>query len=157
MRIAIISDTHGNYLLALRALERVTPVDLLIHLGDGCEDMEYIAPTLTIPALVVAGNCDRSLSTPRELLISLADKQVFITHGDFFRVKFGLDNLVAHARNIGADLVFFGHTHFALVTEIDGITLVNPGPLAKGELLPSIAVVTIVDGRITAEIIPLKP
>lgn len=156
MRIAVISDTHGNYPLAIRALEQIAPVELLIHLGDGCEDMEYIAPALAIPTNVVAGNCDRSLSIPRELLVTVANTRILITHGDIFRVKFGLDHLVTHARNMQANLVLFGHTHYALVTEIDGLTLVNPGPLAKGELHPSIAVVTIVNGTIGAEIIPVK-
>ena len=34
MRIAVVSDTHGNYKEVLRALERQDKFDMLFHLGD---------------------------------------------------------------------------------------------------------------------------
>jgi putative phosphoesterase len=153
MRIALLSDTHGSHARALRALERVAPIDLAIHLGDGYEDMDVISPTLSMPYHVVAGNCDRFSDTPRELQLTVADKKLLATHGDFYRVKFGLDALLDRARSISADIVAFGHTHCALISVIDGITLVNPGALAKGEQYPSIAVITITAGEISAEIV----
>lgn len=153
MRFALLSDTHGNYARALRALEHVAPVDLAIHLGDGYEDMGVIRPALSMPYHVVAGNCDRFSDTPRELQLTVAGKSLLATHGDFYRVKFGLDALLDRARSVSADIVAFGHTHCALITVIEGITLINPGALGKGESFPSIAVVTISDGDISAEII----
>ncbi len=156
MRIALLSDTHGNHARALRALEQVAPVDLAIHLGDGYEDMNLISSALSMPYHVVAGNCDRFSDTPRELQLTLAGKSILATHGDFYRVKFGLEPLLERARSISADIVAFGHTHCALVTVIDGITLVNPGALGKGESSPSIAVITITAGEISAEIVSVN-
>ena len=49
MRILVISDTHRKHENLTRVLERVAPIDLLIHLGDaeGCED--YIAEQAGCP------------------------------------------------------------------------------------------------------------
>lgn len=157
MRIALLSDTHGNHVGALRAIEQVTPVDLVIHLGDGQEDMRLIAPALNMPAHALAGNCDQFPAAPRELQLSLAGRTILATHGDLYRVKLGLAPLVQHAKSINAELVAFGHTHSALVTIVDGITLVNPGALAKGERYPSLAIVTLKNGgEISAEIVEVK-
>jgi len=156
MRIALLSDTHGNYPLALHVLDQIGPVDLIIHLGDGCEDMEIIGAALNLQTYAVAGNCDRSPRTPRELLLSLAGKFVLVTHGDRYLVKSGLDQLQAHARSLHADVVFYGHTHIARETVAHGLTLINPGALTKIEMNPSIAIVTISDDDISTEIVPVQ-
>ena len=37
-----------------------------------------------------------------------------------------------HAKNIGADIVFFGHTHNRTFFQKDGITFINPGDYMSG-------------------------
>ena len=34
MKVLIVSDTHGQELNLLKAIQKVSPIDLLIHLGD---------------------------------------------------------------------------------------------------------------------------
>jgi putative phosphoesterase len=156
MRIALLSDTHGNYPLALVALDQLKPVDLVLHLGDGCEDMQIISTAIEVPVQVVAGNCDRSPGVPREVLLTVAGKSILLTHGDQYRVKSGLGHLIAHARTLHADLVAYGHTHVAQQTDVDGMVLVNPGALAKVEPSPSVALVTMTDDHLTVEIIAVQ-
>ena len=43
MRILIVSDTHRRHGYLMEALERVQPIDLLIHLGDAEGEEEEIA------------------------------------------------------------------------------------------------------------------
>ena len=43
MRVLIISDTHRKHENLLKVLERVEPIDLLIHLGDAEGYEDYIA------------------------------------------------------------------------------------------------------------------
>ena len=160
MRIALISDTHGNYPLALHALEQSGQhFDLIIHLGDGRGDLEMIAPALGgIPTRTVAGNTDFwTDSEERELLINLEGRTILATHGDMYRVKFGLDQLIARASDLKADVALYGHTHHAQILTVNNITLINPGSLAKREFQPSFAILTITDTAISAEIIPVTP
>ena len=42
MKILIVSDTHGKDGNLLRAVEKEKPVCKIIHLGDICENVDYI-------------------------------------------------------------------------------------------------------------------
>ena len=44
-------------------------------------------------------------------------------------MKSGLDLLAAEAKRRDCDIAPYGHTHTALITQIDGVTLINPGTL----------------------------
>ena len=44
-------------------------------------------------------------------------------------MKGGLGVLAKRAKELDCQLALYGHTHQAGVTEIDGVTLVNPGSL----------------------------
>lgn len=155
MRIVLISDTHGNYPRAIRALGQVTPFDMVIHLGDGCGDLDEISAVFDLPVCGVAGNCDRCPGMARELQLSLEGKSILVTHGDGYNVKAGLGLLTARARELRADIAAYGHTHIPLVSTVDGIILVNPGALSPAESCPSVALITIADGTISAEIVPV--
>ena len=43
----------------------------------------------------------------------------------------GLDNLRCRGKEVGADIVLFGHTHEPFKEEKNGIILMNPGSIAK--------------------------
>ena len=53
MKLLIISDTHGDYPLAVRTVESAGPVDLIVHLGDGLEDARIIDAIVDLPVLKV--------------------------------------------------------------------------------------------------------
>ena len=154
MKIMIVSDTHGNYLAPLALLDSAG-ADLLIHLGDEIADATLVEPLLEIPLLKVPGNCDHGTSGPRDLVETIAGKRFFITHGDGYRVKNGLESLIRKATEARAAVVLFGHTHTPCVQKRDGMLLVNPGTLMAGSDAKSYAILTLKGSSVTAEIVHL--
>lgn len=156
MRIAILSDTHGSYPLAFRALDIAGPVDHVIHLGDNIEDARILENALGLVLIKVPGNCDFETGAPRELVNSFTGKQFFISHGDRYGVKFSLEKLRRKALSVKAEVVLFGHTHTPLVQEIDGMLFVNPGCLSEACETLTFAIITIEAGCVSAELITLQ-
>jgi putative phosphoesterase len=157
MNILVLSDTHGNYPLAIRALEEAGRVDLIFHLGDGIEDARFIEEITGHSIIKIPGNCDLSVPEPREILMSAGGKTIFATHGDAYNVKGGLDLLHRAAARKNARIVLFGHTHVAYAGVLDGILFVNPGCLRYRWPTTSYAVVTVRAGSPSAKIFPLEP
>ena len=154
MKILVISDTHGNYLAPLECIIDAK-IEMIIHLGDNISDAKELEPLLEIPITKVPGNCDPSSLEPREIILDLGGRIFFITHGDHYRVKAGTDLLVQRAQQKNADVVLYGHTHFPLVSKVEGILLVNPGTLMAGSVMKSAAIITIKGGKLSTEIIYL--
>ncbi|HEY4743707.1 MAG TPA: metallophosphoesterase [Desulfuromonadaceae bacterium] len=151
MRVLVISDTHGNYPLALQACDLAAPVDTVIHLGDGGEDATLIAHALGIDVVRVAGNCDHG-SGPREMLWECEGKLLLLVHGDRYGVKSGLARLEQRGIAVGADVVLFGHTHCATITTLSGILFVNPGTLMRSDNQTTFAILDITPAGITAHL-----
>lgn len=143
MRIFVVSDTHGSTARAFAALSLCEPVDVIVHLGDGCGDAEQLSDALDIPLVNVAGNCDHSVSVVRERIWQCEGKRILLTHGDAYQVKSGLDRLLQRALKAGIDAVLFGHTHKAVCVELSGVLLINPGALANHSHHKSCAVLEI--------------
>lgn len=152
MKIVAISDTHGNFPLALRVVEQAAPFDAVIHLGDGEDDTELLGQVLDCRIIRIAGNCDHASPAPREMVWECEGKRLFLTHGDRYGVKCGIGRLAERGSEIGADAVLFGHTHFAVVTTHAGILCVNPGTLKKSSEYNSFAVLDITPSGITAHL-----
>jgi putative phosphoesterase len=155
VKIVVISDTHGNYPAALRAVELIEGVHAIIHLGDCCDDALPLQTALSRTVIRVPGNCDVGSPLPRELLIRLGAIPFLLCHGDAYGVKGGLSRLAEHATWIGAEVVLFGHTHMPLVHNHGRMLFVNPGALQKGNPSPTFALVTLNHGTATARIISL--
>ena len=154
MKILVVSDTHGNHLTPAKILEE-TGADMLIHLGDEINDALIMESIAAIPVIKVPGNCDLKATEPRELLQTIADRKFFLTHGDLYKVKNGLNRLVEKAKELKASVVLFGHTHKPLIQKLDGVLLINPGTLMNGSDSKSYAILTVTPFKITAEIIHL--
>lgn len=152
MRVLVISDTHGNFQLALQACDLAEPIDAVLHLGDGGDDAAFLMHALDIEVIHVAGNCDIGSASPRELLWEREGKRLLLLHGDAYGVKSGLGRLEKRAVETGADAVLFGHTHRAAVTSLSGILAVNPGTLMRTSLQTSFAVLEITPGGISAQL-----
>lgn len=152
MRILVVSDTHGNLPLSLKACEMAEPFTMVVHLGDGAEDAALIESACDVKVLHVAGNCDMGSASPRELLWDIEGKKLLLVHGDAYGVKNGLFRLEKRALEAGVDAVLFGHTHRATVTSLSGILAVNPGSLMRGSLHPTFATLEISPQGITAQL-----
>lgn len=130
MRIAVVSDTHrlSNHIKLAKKL--IKNADVLIHLGDVTDDLDELTDGFNGEVYAVRGNCDFSRKYPKEQLLVLDGKKIFITHGDTYGVKYGLTEIFFRAKEINADIVLFGHTHQRLIAEEEGILFMNPGSVS---------------------------
>ena len=157
MKIIVVSDSHGR----IQPLERIIReiyADIYIHLGDGERELDEICRQNPDKQVYhVHGNCDLASISPDELLISPDDKNViFAVHGHLHGVKHSLEPLKAQARNNGANILLFGHTHARYSEYDNGLYILNPGSISKPrdgkrqsfgviELMPQGVITNIVD------------
>lgn len=125
--------------------------DVVLHLGDNVSDVEIIKKQTGKDVVFVKGNCDIERTAKVEQLIELENKKIFMTHGHEYGVKSSLLNLNYRARELGADIALYGHSHIASIEKHDGIWFVNPGSvsLPRG-LKHTIAFIEIKDGVINS-------
>ena len=157
LKAAVFSDTHGNTAPMLAAA-RGADADVLIHLGDYDRDAQVLREAFPeTPIWSVCGNCDIMPLSPEKLVIPLGPVQAFLTHGHRYGVSAAqADWLVYAAREEGAQIAMFGHTHSAFYETVGGVTLLNPGTAGRGIRL-SWALVTVFDnGAVACEIRPIR-
>ena len=121
MEFLIFSDSHGSASNMSRALERqIKTPDAILFLGDGARDIDNLFVVDT-PIWAVRGNCDwysSDLADKTERLLHFEGHTILICHGHEWGVKSGMGALIAHAVEVGADIVLFGHTHVPTLTTI---------------------------------------
>ncbi|GAB6138880.1 metallophosphoesterase [Halanaerobaculum tunisiense] len=130
MRVAVFSDAHGRSQQVRQALEQLSDIDYLLYAGDGVEDLLNSNFLTDIETIVVPGNRDFGVELPKERIVELAKQRIFLTHGNNYNIKWGLDKLYYRAQEEEADIVIFGHTHRKLAQEIEGTLFFNPGSIA---------------------------
>lgn len=130
MKIAVISDSHNIENNIRSIIKHLSDIDVLIHCGDGADDISLIEETFNGKIYIVKGNCDFGEIYPDELLIELDGKKILIAHGHKYNVKMNYNNIFYKALEVGADIVTFGHSHKAIILENRGITLMNPGSIS---------------------------
>lgn len=145
MKVLFVSDSHG----LTKELEKIVEkhqneVQVFIHCGDS-----ELAPDH--PALenyvVVGGNCDFDEQFSGDIVKKVGDKTIFITHGHKYSVKSNLMKIAYKAREVDADIVCFGHSHY-LGAEMDrGILFINPGSirLPRGRMEKTYVIVDITE------------
>ena len=151
--IGLISDTHGMVRGSVR--DALAGVELILHAGDvgGHEILDELE--LIAPVLAVYGNTDASVD-PR--LVAAIDREigglrVHVSHGH----ELGSPTPEKLLERYPADVIVYGHTHKQLVVRAGGRLVVNPGAAGarRFKLEPSVARLTIVDGRADVELVPL--
>lgn len=146
MRILVFSDSHGDKQSMQMAFEKEKNIQAAIFLGDGLADFEeFCAQHKNIKTYAVCGNNDFSINKnyPNTLNIKLLHHTIIITHGHMYGVKTGRSKLALKAKESGADIALYGHTHNALQEDIADVTLINPGSISRYGFNPSYAVVEI--------------
>ena len=129
MKVLIVSDTHRKNENFLKVLERVAPIDMLVHCGD-IEGSEYlISQAAGCPVEMVVGNNDFFSDLPREKEFYIGKYKVWLTHGHTYYVSMGNEYLKEESRARSADIVMYGHTHRPVVDIEGGLVAVNPGSL----------------------------
>jgi uncharacterized protein len=156
MRIALVSDTHGDPTAWKKAMETLGRVDLITHAGDvlyhgifnpitDTYDPRTLATALnevSVPMLHARGNCDSEvdqMALDNHILsdfafVSVSGLRMLVTHGH----KHTEEELVAMAGKAGIQIVHCGHTHVPRIATIGGVTLFNAGsvsvPKQEGEV-----------------------
>lgn len=148
MRLLVVSDSHGSVrnlreaLLRQEAIPMSQRPEILLHLGDGACDTERVQLPEGMAVFAVRGNCDGALAMdyPVVRTVCFGGFRILMMHGHTFGVKSSLISAVAHARQEGAHLLLYGHTHEPFARTIEAGTLFgdrplhvfNPGSLAEG-------------------------
>lgn len=130
MKIFVISDTHGKLDKVMEVWDRLTNVDLVIHLGDYEKDARYLEKVFETEVISVKGNMDGSYSDDDYKILETEYGKLLLTHGHMENVKMSPLNLIYKAQELNCKVALFGHTHQAVYEEVNGIYLVNPGSLS---------------------------
>ncbi len=132
MKVLVISDSHGRNDDVAGVIRQVgvENFDAIIHCGDVERGDDYVRSLVPYPVYMVSGNNDYNLDLPQEITVDLGGHTVWIVHGHRFQVYRDTRMLRKVAREKGADLVMFGHTHRPHIETENGITLINPGSLS---------------------------
>ena len=146
MQVLVVSASHGNVDNMVRAVEWVQP-DYVLHLGDCQRDLEALrreSPGLGMEG--VPGNCDWGSYDQKERLIELGGVRILMLHGHTRNVKSSPMAAMYAAKECGAQVLLFGHTHRPMVDNDGTLLTLNPGA-AGDRLHPTCGILTIDNGH----------
>jgi putative phosphoesterase len=155
VRIGVISDSHGDKYSIDRAIFHLKHCDIIYHLGDKCDDVNYLAKKINIPIKGVTGNCDRAKNGVEELIEEVDKIRILLTHGHNYGVYFNTFKLRLKALEENCNIVLYGHTHVGKIEQEEGIYYINPGSTSepRGGTSRSIAIIEVIDNKINPQII----
>ena len=146
MNVLVVSDSHGKVNKLMQAVEQVHP-SYVLHLGDCQRDLEKLRQAFPmLPMEGVPGNCDYGSCDQPERLIELGGVRILMLHGHTRGVKSDVMRAVWAARECGAQVLLFGHTHRPLVDYDGTLYTMNPGAIGDFRR-PTYGVVTIENSK----------
>lgn len=155
MRILVLSDSHRHPAGVMAAVRSQPRAEVVVHLGDGADDLDAVRPLREQTMfLTVAGNCDFASLLPYEQTHTFDSTKFFMTHGHRYFVKNDLTLLEQKAREEGAQIALYGHTHIPKVEYRDGIYLLCPGSVSGYH--PTYGIVDITKAGVVCNIVELK-
>jgi putative phosphoesterase len=142
MKVAIVSDTHGNMANFRKAVDWIKKenISVILHAGDigSLESLKESLAGFEGEFFGVFGNMDKyykisGVKIEEEILEREIDgKKIAITHKPEDAKKL--------AESGKYDLVFYGHTHKPWEERVGSCRMINPGELAGQFYKPSFAV-----------------
>jgi uncharacterized protein len=155
MRIGVISDTHGVFHPAIP--EHFAGVAQILHAGDigKAEIIQRLAEIA--PVLAVTGNVDwggpLDRHHPRVQRLELAGCAIYMTH-----IGGTPSELQGRLPTPRPDVYICGHSHIPLLQQANEVLFLNPGSAGTRRFgrRPSLAILTIQNGRAAAELILLE-
>lgn len=130
MKILIVSDTHRRNENFLTVMDRVRPVDMVVHCGDVEGSESVIEKAAGCPVQMVRGNNDFLSLMPKEKEFRIGNYKVWLTHGHNYCVSMNYEIIKQEARDRDVDIVMCGHTHKPIVDTSRNVTLLNPGSMS---------------------------
>lgn len=149
MTILVLSDSHSGLSFMRYCIQKVKP-EHIIHLGDYFDDATAMAqehPHIRFHQLPGNGDPWAARTEPGIKCYDIGGVRLFMTHGHYHGVKGSLDRLMEAARENGAAVALFGHTHEPICFEVAGLLVMNPGTCRSWS--GSVGVLQIQDGKIT--------
>ncbi|MEG2421097.1 MAG: metallophosphoesterase family protein [Oscillospiraceae bacterium] len=134
MKVVVFSDSHGDVMNMVEIVRKECP-DRILHLGDMTRDADKLLSFFPDTAMeCVSGNCDGWHYTGygQELLLELLGHRLLLLHGHTVHVKNGIDEAVARAGTLGAEVLLFGHTHIPCCDLQPPLWILNPGSVRDG-------------------------
>lgn len=153
--ILLVSDSHGNDDAVYDVLAKyIDWANIRIHCGDICSYDNRIESDF----LCVRGNNDYN-GEPIDRIITIEHRKVWITHGTRYTDFANQTRLVAKAKSLGVDTVFYGHTHNPKIFKVGNIVFINPGSLRynRDGSGTSYALIDIDKDKINAKIEYIEP
>jgi putative phosphoesterase len=152
--LGIISDTHG--LVRPDVHTALAGVELILHAGDVGGDEILTELALIAPVRAVFGNTDPpglSGLTPA-IELTVGGVSIHVSHGH----EVGPPTPSKLLERYAADVIVYGHTHRQLITREADRLVLNPGAAGprRFDLMPSVARLTIANGRAEVELVALK-
>lgn len=127
MKILVTSDTHGMYDSISDYILSNNDIDLMIHAGDGLEDVKNIYYETGINYYAVKGNNDYFSSGDYEKVVDIGDRRIFLCHGHKYDVDYTYERLLERTSELDCSIVIFGHIHIFVNEVRNNILLLNPG------------------------------
>jgi putative phosphoesterase len=152
-QIGLISDTHG--LVRPQVHTALAGVELILHAGDVGGDDILRELALIAPVEAVYGNTD----APGQPILhqrierSFDNIRILVTHGH----ELGRPKPEQLFERYDADVIVYGHTHRQVIAHEGKRWVINPGAAGprRFDLQPCVAKLTIDNGEVHAELIPL--
>ena len=184
MRVGVISDTHNPSVGAEpppEVLSAFKGVDVIIHAGDiyqpSCLDwLEEIAPVYAVELGADAHFKDDNRVVDMARTIELEGHTIGIIHdllvpgmaqevteftplSKHFPKDADLSTALEKVFGASVDIVIFGHTHYPVVEEFQGVLMLNPGSPSLPKQIQRLGQVAILDlgpDRKSAEVLDLS-
>ncbi|MDQ0359459.1 metallophosphoesterase family protein [Breznakia pachnodae] len=154
MKIVVVSDSHSLRKPLDMVLDKHADADYFLHAGDICLDPSEYPKFIT-----VCGNNDY-YDYPLEITLNLGKHKLIMFHSHLFSYFKREEKMMKKAKEMGCDIIVYGHTHVAYYEVKDGIHILNPGSIyhARDGRPPSYAIMMIDDqtGEISVEFEFLK-
>jgi hypothetical protein len=147
--IIAASDNHGNMDIVNDLIDAYPQADLFVHCGDLEGDFHQLRRFVA-----VRGNNDWDYNIPEQRIIRVKNHKILLVHSHQFPYSLREKRMAKRAKELGCDIVIYGHTHVGDQSVVDGVTMINPGSmrLPRDGKSPSYAVITIEDdGEIHTE------
>ena len=132
MRIQVLSDSHHDREQVQRALREQPDAQVVFHLGDGVRDMQEL-PELAGKTVLTVRGYEPYGTLPEFLTGEWEGVRYYACHGQAEHADISNELLLEKAREHNASLVLYGHTHEQAADRVNGVLLMNPGHLRRGE------------------------
>ena len=124
MRVLILSDSHMYNDILMNILDNIQ-CDCIVHCGDSI--FQKNDPLLE-KMYVVRGNHDLC-DLPINQTVNIYHYKCLITHGHFYHIYEGYEELYKYMKANEYDICFHGHTHVPHIEHYQDKLMINPGSI----------------------------